>query len=433
MLPVNLLALDSTIFDTSFKLGPGVQPLETGFSTAFGNLMQAPETGAGPLATFPAGSDALTSWPVTGGEVLPQAGNSLPPGSAVTLPETDPIVGGDLEDSPVLDALAPATAGLPGTRAQVTPAVTETGVPAFPGAIPAAPTDNESATTAPVAAVQTGAGSETSVPADAAHSGLLQSIRYFKTGADAQTRPMPDAGPAVTLQRPDQQSIPQASSTTPQVAPGVQEFSRQVTEAARTNNAMMMPAGAETLPGEGQDLKAAQPSAAPLPSIATIKAPSAANAASPAAPMQWTGSSIDVAPGQDGWSEALGDRVTWMTGNRIQNAELKLNPAELGPLRVQISMDDGNASVTFTAQHPQTREAIEQALPRLREMLADQGVSLQNASVSDQGPRHQQSGQGGEKVAPQLNSAPGIDGGLVEGESLATVMRAPSGLVDVFA
>src|SRR5690606_11158080 len=108
-------------------------------------------------------------------------------GGAVTLPETDLTVGGDLEDSPVLDALAPATAGLPGTRAQVTPAVTETGVPAFPGAIPAAPTDNESATTAPVAAVQTGAGSETSVPADAAHSGLLQSIRYFKTGADAQT------------------------------------------------------------------------------------------------------------------------------------------------------------------------------------------------------------------------------------------------------
>src|SRR5690606_3684503 len=138
---------------------------------------------------------------------------------------------------------------------------------------------------------------------------------------------------------------------------------------------------------------AAQPLASPLPSIATIKTSPAATAApSPAASTQWSGSSIDVAPGQPGWNEALGDRVAWMAGNRIQNAELRLNPAELGPLRVQISMDDGNASVTFTAQHPLTRDAIEQALPRLREMLADQGLSLQNASVSDDGPRHQQAG-----------------------------------------
>ena len=120
-----------------------------------------------------------------------------------------------------------------------------------------------------------------------------------------------------------------------------------------------------------------------------------------------------------------------MAGNRIQNAELRLNPSELGPLRVQISMDDGNATVTFSAQHPLTRDAIEQALPRLREMLADQGLSLQNASVNDQGGRHEQAG--GESVASRFAFEPGSDGGTVEAEIPAPATQKASGLVDVFA
>jgi flagellar hook-length control protein FliK len=358
---------------------------------------------------------------------LPQRGNSLPPSGTVALPGIEPDAGDIPGNALALDALVPVPGEAPATiSVQLNLPTAE---------VPAAPGDTElktQAAAAAVASLHTVAAPATPAPAEAARSGLLLQIRYLEPGADAATRPVMDTGTAGTLQRTDAPPIPQPVSTTPQVTTGAQEFARQVTDAARTRNALM-PAGAgASLPGDVQDLKAAQ-SVAPLPSVATIKAPTAANVAPSPAPMQWTSSFIDVAPGQAGWNEALGDRVTWMAGNRVQNAELRLNPAELGPLRVQISMDDGKASVTFTAQHPLTRDAIEQALPRLREMLADQGLSLQNASVSDHGSRQQQAGPGGERVAPHFGPAPGADGGTAEGEILSPVMRTPSGLVDVFA
>lgn len=97
-------------------------------------------------------------------------------------------------------------------------------------------------------------------------------------------------------------------------------------------------------------------------------------------------SSIPLPIQDSAWSDSLGERVVFMSGNRIQNAEIRLTPAELGPIRVNVSLDDGAAHVTFSAQHATTREAIEAAMPRLREMLAEQGLSLGNANVADQGP-----------------------------------------------
>ncbi len=73
-----------------------------------------------------------------------------------------------------------------------------------------------------------------------------------------------------------------------------------------------------------------------------------------------------------------------LVSRNVRGAELRLSPAELGPVQVQISLDDNVAKVAFTAGHAVTREALEQALPRLREMFADQGVTLGEASVSDQ-------------------------------------------------
>jgi flagellar hook-length control protein FliK len=76
-----------------------------------------------------------------------------------------------------------------------------------------------------------------------------------------------------------------------------------------------------------------------------------------------------------------------MANTRTANAEIRLTPAELGPLRVQLSVDDGVATVTFHSSQAATREAIEQALPRLRDLLADNGLSLGQANVSEQDPR----------------------------------------------
>lgn len=84
------------------------------------------------------------------------------------------------------------------------------------------------------------------------------------------------------------------------------------------------------------------------------------------------------------WGEMLGERVLVLTERQMKSAEIRLTPADLGPLRVRISVEDGATNVTFQVQHAVTREAIEQALPRLREMLADSGLSLGQTDVSEQ-------------------------------------------------
>ncbi len=104
-----------------------------------------------------------------------------------------------------------------------------------------------------------------------------------------------------------------------------------------------------------------------------------------AAAVQQAGDLIPVPVRDSAWAEQVGERVLLMAGKQMTSAEIRLTPAELGPLRVQVSVDDGAANVTFQAQHAVTREAIEQALPRLRELLAESGLSLGQASVGDQG------------------------------------------------
>ena len=85
------------------------------------------------------------------------------------------------------------------------------------------------------------------------------------------------------------------------------------------------------------------------------------------------------------WGDKLGERLLMLSGNQTKTAEIKLTPADLGPLRVRVTIEEGAAHVQFHAQHAVTREAIEQALPRLREMLAESGLSLGQADVSEQG------------------------------------------------
>lgn len=435
MAPVNLLALDNAFFETNPKRGQGQAPRAEGFCTAFGNLMQVP---AAEGRRLPPGTDVLTG-PVPAGEVLPPAGKGLPAG-------TPPSFDGELSDGELVASLAPENPVLPvplagdvqnpvGVPAPPLAAAIEAGLAASPaGEIlpPAGDRVHEAAAEATAAMLHTATTGETGAVAGTVQPDVLQHLRYLKPGTDGRAR-LPaetDAGrnPAADLRL-------HAPAATPPVTAGLQEIAERVIDAGRAAAASTSVAADAMLRGEIQDLKAAPPAAPALPSL-NSQAPTPANAASPqATPLQWTTAGIDVAPGQAGWDEALGDRVMWMAGNKIQSAELKLNPAELGPLRVHISMDDGNATVTFTAQHPVTRDAIEQALPRLREMLADQGLALQNASVNDHGSRREQAGAGGERAEPQFasGSPESSNSSRVDERNPSPAVRVPSGLVDVFA
>lgn len=86
--------------------------------------------------------------------------------------------------------------------------------------------------------------------------------------------------------------------------------------------------------------------------------------------------------GSPGWDNALSQKVLWMVSQQQQIVELSLNPPDLGPLQVVLSVNNDQASAMFISQNADVRQALEAALPRLKEMMADSGVSLGNTTVS---------------------------------------------------
>lgn len=92
--------------------------------------------------------------------------------------------------------------------------------------------------------------------------------------------------------------------------------------------------------------------------------------------------SVGTPVAQAGWDDALGERIQWLANQKVQGAQVKLNPANLGPMEVRIQMHNDQASIQFTAHHAVVREALEAALPRLRDMFESSGVQLVNVDVS---------------------------------------------------
>ncbi|MBD3612293.1 MAG: flagellar hook-length control protein FliK [Hydrogenovibrio crunogenus] len=85
------------------------------------------------------------------------------------------------------------------------------------------------------------------------------------------------------------------------------------------------------------------------------------------------------------WGHALGHRVTYMANNKIQEAKITLNPEKLGPIQIKLNIDkDQQVHVSMTAQHGTTREAIENAMPRLKEMLEAAGIGFGSLDVKDE-------------------------------------------------
>jgi flagellar hook-length control protein FliK len=144
---------------------------------------------------------------------------------------------------------------------------------------------------------------------------------------------------------------------------------------------------------------------------------------------------LPVAPrvGSAEWGGAVGEKVVWMASQSHQVAELHLNPPNLGPLEVRLTISNDQASALFVSHHSAVREAIETALPRLREMLADNGITLGNVTVGSESFSQQQ-------ASDQRNGKEGSRGGL-EAESVMarmSVQGRPAGLVrdgmvDIFA
>lgn len=107
--------------------------------------------------------------------------------------------------------------------------------------------------------------------------------------------------------------------------------------------------------------------------------------------------------GHPDWNQDLGERVVWMNNKSISFAELKLNPQHLGPVSIRIDMSQDQASIAFTAQNAAVKEAIEAALPKLREMLGAQQLNLAEVNVSQNSTSDQGKSSGFDQAAQQQN------------------------------
>ncbi|MDH4553586.1 flagellar hook-length control protein FliK [Pseudomonas sp. BN417] len=103
-----------------------------------------------------------------------------------------------------------------------------------------------------------------------------------------------------------------------------------------------------------------------------------------------------VAMNQGGWSEAVVDRVMWLSSQNLKSAEIQLDPQELGRLEVRVHMTQDQTQVTFASPHANVRDALEGQMHRLRELFAQQGMNQLDVNVSDQSLSRGWQGQGGD-------------------------------------
>jgi flagellar hook-length control protein FliK len=118
---------------------------------------------------------------------------------------------------------------------------------------------------------------------------------------------------------------------------------------------------------------------APLASALAQAQPAVMEAAQAAAA---AADGLSARVGTEAWENQVGQKVVYMLGSEEQTASLTLNPPDLGPLQVVLSVTNDQASVTFSANQEEVRQALEDALPRLREMMSESGIALGNATVN---------------------------------------------------
>jgi flagellar hook-length control protein FliK len=137
---------------------------------------------------------------------------------------------------------------------------------------------------------------------------------------------------------------------------------------------------------------------------------------------------IHAPVGSAAFADEVGARVAGLSQSGITQAQLQLNPADMGPVQVHITMQAGQASVWFGAAHADTRAALEQSLPRLRELFAGAGMPLTDSGVFREPPQQQQA-----QSLPTSGSSliPGSD--TVSAPTVTQVSNIRLALLDTYA
>lgn len=148
---------------------------------------------------------------------------------------------------------------------------------------------------------------------------------------------------------------------------------------------------------------------------------------------------IETPVGQGQWSKEFNDHVAWLSSQKVQAASIKLTPTDLGPVEINLKISNDVASIQFHSHSPQVRELIEQALPKLRDQLAEQGIQLSDANVSDNNQQQQMMARdnnaNGENHFAKNDFFKELHGKDTEEPVMISeiTQKTPQGLIDYFA
>ena len=142
---------------------------------------------------------------------------------------------------------------------------------------------------------------------------------------------------------------------------------------------------------------------------------------------------VQAPVGSPAWAGDMSQRVVMLARSDMQSAQITLNPAHLGPIEVRLSIAGGEATAVFSSAHSDVREALETALPRLREMFASAGIQLGQTQVNAQS-TGSGGGQGDSPSSPaSLAQRAEVAGGLADNDGIQVSRSLARGLVDTFA
>lgn len=153
----------------------------------------------------------------------------------------------------------------------------------------------------------------------------------------------------------------------------------------------------------------------------------------PAQPVQLQ---LSTPAGSRGWSAEVGNQVVWMLGRNESKAELVLTPPSLGKLGVSIQVNGEQTTAHFVAASQAARDALEQAMPKLREVLQQAGIQLGQTNVSTSGEQRTHDGQQGNGSSWANRGRQGDDDrglGPVRSSDASVWTRNGDGVIDTFA
>lgn len=143
---------------------------------------------------------------------------------------------------------------------------------------------------------------------------------------------------------------------------------------------------------------------------------------------------VDTPLGDSRWHDDFGQKVVWLAKQEVQSAQISINPPNLGPIEISLKLGPDQATAVFTSPHADVREALEAALPRLREMFSGAGIQLGDAQVNAQSQQ-----QAGHQPRPARDQTISDSGSALLLQPLdvnvGNLLRIHSGngLVDTFA